>query len=148
MYSDKSDVIYNQSGVIPYRTRNNQCDILLITSLRRKRWIIPKGIIEGGLSARQSALKEAFEEAGIEGILDPGSVGKYSYKKWGGVCQVTVYACQVIKEHHEWPEMGMRERRWSSSEEVVNRINDENLLKLVRKFITQKCPGDQANRYD
>src|SRR5210317_1534724 len=55
----KSDYFCRQSGVIPYRVRKGNLEILLITSRRERRWIIPKGIIEPDYSARNSAAKEA-----------------------------------------------------------------------------------------
>ena len=43
----EQDISYiEQSGVIPYRIQEGKIEILLITSLKKKRWIIPKGIIE------------------------------------------------------------------------------------------------------
>ena len=48
----KSDYFCRQSGVIPYRVRKGNLEILLITSRRERRWIIPKGIIEPDYSAR------------------------------------------------------------------------------------------------
>ena len=37
---------FDQSGVIPYRKKNNKVEVMLVTSIRRKKWIIPKGFIE------------------------------------------------------------------------------------------------------
>ncbi len=44
------DYFYNQSAVIPFRFRRDKLEVLLITSRRRKRWIIPKGIVEQDLT--------------------------------------------------------------------------------------------------
>jgi 8-oxo-dGTP pyrophosphatase MutT (NUDIX family) len=137
MFWKESEIIYKQSAVLPYRIRDNNYEILLITSLHKKRWIIPKGIIEKGLSARQSALKEAFEEAGIKGILQPYPLGNFSYEKWGGICRVSVYPCEVMQESDEWPEMNVRERRWFSIQDVTKKIDNEDLLKLIKKFIAK-----------
>ena len=40
---------------------------MLITSIRMCRWTFPKGNVEPGLTARQDAEFEAFEEAGVMG---------------------------------------------------------------------------------
>ena len=77
------DSIYRQSGVIPYRLGSGDVEVLLITSLQKKRWIIPKGIIEYGYSHQESAENEAYEEAGIEGQIDPSPIGEYRLQKWG-----------------------------------------------------------------
>ena len=41
--------------------RNSQIEILLVTSLNSKRWILPKGWLEPELSAAENAAREAFE---------------------------------------------------------------------------------------
>lgn len=56
---------FPQSGAIPYRWYAQQLQVLLTTSRRNKRWIIPKGLIEYHLSAADSAAQEAWEEAGV-----------------------------------------------------------------------------------
>jgi 8-oxo-dGTP pyrophosphatase MutT (NUDIX family) len=53
--------------VIPYRIRDGKIEVMLITSSTRKRWIIPKGMIEPDMTPQDSAAKEAWEEAGIIG---------------------------------------------------------------------------------
>jgi 8-oxo-dGTP pyrophosphatase MutT (NUDIX family) len=67
--------LYQQSGVIPYRRVQNQLEILLITSIRRGRWIIPKGLVEPHLSPAESACQEAWEEAGVVGQVDSKPLG-------------------------------------------------------------------------
>jgi len=85
MSDPEKKIIYPQSGILPYRYTKNKLEILLITSLRKKNWIIPKGLIEQGMTPQESALKEAFEEAGIEGRITGSVIGHYSYEKWGGM---------------------------------------------------------------
>ncbi|MCA1558080.1 MAG: NUDIX hydrolase, partial [Acidobacteria bacterium] len=95
---------YNQSGVIPYRVRGAEVEVMLITSRRRSRWIIPKGIVDLGKTPEASALKEAYEEAGIEGEAASEELGEYEYDKWGGVCKVKVYLMHVMSVLENWPE--------------------------------------------
>ena len=78
---------YRQSSVLPYRLIGNRVEIMMITSTKRKRWILPKGIVEPDMTPAESAAKEAMEEAGVEGEVSPVSIGKYHYKKWGGLCR-------------------------------------------------------------
>ena len=70
IYQDllKLEVNFSQSAVIPYRLSKNGLEILLITSLKRKHWIVPKGYIEFNLTPFESAKKEAYEEAGVLGF--------------------------------------------------------------------------------
>ena len=41
-----------------------------ITSRNGKRWVIPKGWIDPGQTAGETALQEAWEEAGLTGALE------------------------------------------------------------------------------
>jgi len=63
----KPTFLVERSGVIPYGRRDGAVEVLLITSSDGQHWVIPKGVIEPGMSAAESAAKEAYEEAGIRG---------------------------------------------------------------------------------
>src|SRR6185295_6322277 len=76
-----------QAGAIPIRNGR----ICLITSSNGKRWVIPKGLIEPNHTAGEAALQEAWEEAGLVGVLQQEPVGSYLYDKWCGTCHVTVF---------------------------------------------------------
>jgi 8-oxo-dGTP pyrophosphatase MutT (NUDIX family) len=128
---NNSSWIYNQSGVIPFRLQRDKLQILLITSRRKKRWVIPKGIIEGGLSPEESASKEAYEEAGITGTVRSRMVGQYQYKKWGGTCTVKVYLLEVKEVMEDWPEAFFRDRQWVSISEAQKRIEEADLRKII-----------------
>jgi ADP-ribose pyrophosphatase YjhB (NUDIX family) len=88
--------------------------ILLITSLTTKRWIIPKGWLAEGLTAAEAAAREALEEAGVTGKITSQPIGSFHYlkerKDGGGVpCSVDVFALEVTGQLDEWPEKGARE---------------------------------------
>src|SRR5579871_2198175 len=83
--------------------------VCLITSRSGRRWIIPKGMMEVGKTAAEIALQEAWEEAGLVGVLG-SPVGTYEYEKYGGTCLVTVYLMQVHAAREHWPECGERRR--------------------------------------
>src|SRR5688572_24972400 len=53
-----------QAAAIPFREDGGRIEVLLIRR-KDKPWGIPKGNIDTGRSARESALNEAREEAGI-----------------------------------------------------------------------------------
>ena len=124
------DWIYDQSGVIPFRIKKGEIQILLITSQSKKRWIIPKGIIEDYLSPEESAIKEAYEEAGIEGN-SIAEMGEYQYNKWSGTCNVKVFLFEVDKEFEYWPESWFRERKWMSVKHAEKYIKEQPLRKMI-----------------
>lgn len=73
-----------QYGALPYRINDHEkLEVLLITSRETGRWVIPKGNPIKGLSGYQTALQEAFEEAGAVGNISETAIGDYLYWKRG-----------------------------------------------------------------
>ncbi len=124
---------YTQSAVLPYRILDGRVEILLVSSRRKKRWVLPKGVVEPGLSAVDSAVKEAWEEAGLEGLATAHTVGTYRYEKWGGVCTVQVFPLQVERLSESWPE-STRDRRWFAPQEAARRVQEPDLKRLMTRF--------------
>lgn len=124
-----------QAGAVPVRGGR----ICLITSSNGKRWIIPKGVIEVGQTAGETALQEVWEEAGLVGSLSREPVGSYLYEKYGGTCHVTVFLMQVTEVAQEWPERELRERTWVSLAGALDRIEDPALADLVRKALSKRA---------
>ncbi|HPT50019.1 MAG TPA: histidine phosphatase family protein [Accumulibacter sp.] len=126
---------YTQSGVLPYRRKNGELQIMVVASRKGTRWVIPKGVRELELSLRDSAVKEAFEEAGIRGLVDEEPIGVFDYKKWDGVCQVTVFPLAVTEcvTRKHWEE-SHRKRRWFNVKKVLKRIDEPGLRKLVKEL--------------
>src|SRR5688572_15970785 len=104
------DSYVRQAAAIPFRNGR----VCLVTSSNGKRWVIPKGLIEPGQTAGETALQEAWEEAGLLGALRPEPIGSYRYEKWCGVCHVTVFALDVTEMAQQWPERDLRQRVWLS----------------------------------
>ncbi|MFW6296494.1 MAG: NUDIX hydrolase [Halothece sp.] len=127
---------FEQSGVIPYRIQDGKVEILLITSRKKKRWVIPKGLVETEMSSQDSAAKEAWEEAGIIGEVLPDLVGTYQYKKCGGICQVDVFLLRVERLLDEWLESD-REREWLSVKEAVKRLREKALKRIIQELPEQ-----------
>jgi len=129
----KSLWLYHQSAVIPFQRINESVEILLITSSKGKRWLIPKGIIESDMSPQDSAANEAFEEAGIAGVVYPDMLGSYTYEKWGGLCSVEVYLMHVETILAKWLEEGFRQRLWVPVQCAGEWIENRDLLHIIAK---------------
>lgn len=130
MTRTRPDGYYRQSAVIPYRVRDGGLEFLLITSRKRKRWVLPKGIHEPHLSAGESAAQEALEEAGVRGRVSAQPVGRYDYRKWGGTCTVEVYTLGVEEVLERWPEQ-FRTREWLPPEEAASRVDEPAVSDLL-----------------
>ncbi|MEN8204922.1 MAG: NUDIX hydrolase [Pseudomonadota bacterium] len=129
----KAGYFHRQSGVIPYRVRKGELEILLITSRKKRRWIIPKGIIEPDFTARHSAAKEAFEEAGAMGDVHDKLLGRYQHRKLGRDCTVKVYPMRVTRTYKVWEEAD-RDREWVSLKKALKRISNGGLKRVLRKL--------------
>jgi phosphohistidine phosphatase len=129
------DYFFTQSGVLPYRRVDGKLEIMVVASRKGTRWVIPKGVKEPELSLRDSAEKEAFEEAGVRGQVDEEAIGNFDYKKWGGVCNVVVFPMEVSESvpEAEWEE-SHRERRWLEAKDARRMLDERALRKLVDKL--------------
>ncbi len=115
-------------------------DVLLITSRGTGRWIIPKGWPIDGLNGPETALQEAWEEAGVRATaVQKDPVGQYSYDKVlddGTAQQVvtSVYRIQVTDLADDYPEADQRERCWVSPQIAAERVQEPELRDLLRQM--------------
>ena len=126
-----SENTLRQSAVIAVHSRR----VCLIRSSSGKRWVVPKGRIERGHSASETALREAWEEAGLVGTLRRAPIGRYIYEKAGATCHVTLYYMRVTKVANSWPEQSRRRRRWVHGSTAADRITNPKLRKLLRRAL-------------
>lgn len=125
--NDSTDYV-RQAAALPVR-RGKIC---VITSSNGKRWIIPKGQIELGQTAGETALQEAWEEAGLVGVAQADPLGSYLYEKLGGTYHVLVYLMHVTEAATDWPERDLRQRSWVTPEELLDRVDDPGLTEMLR----------------
>ena len=76
----KSDM-RTQFAALCHRRRAGRTEVLLVTSRGTGRWIAPKGWPVAGLTPAETALQEAWEEAGVRGRVEDLCLGLYSYVK-------------------------------------------------------------------
>lgn len=124
---------YRQSSVIPYRLKKGRLEILVIASSGNKHCVVPKGIHDPGLSAQESAGREAFEEAGARGTVDENSLGTYTQEKWGATTRVEVFPMRVdeLIPEAEWEETH-RGRQWLSAEKAIRKLKQPALGPMIR----------------
>lgn len=128
---------FTQSAIIPYSLKDGELQILLITSIRKKKWIIPKGFIEFNLSAFESAKKEAFEEAGVIGTNETIELGSFTIKKYGGRTNIVVYSMEVEKFKDDYPEKNLRKRNWFTVEEAIETISIPEVIKMIETLAVE-----------
>ncbi len=112
-------------------------EVLMVTSLNAKRWILPKGWPMKNRSLAGAAQQEAWEEAGVIGQAHETSVGFYTYAKntKGGLplsCRVEVFRIDVADLARDWPERSRRKRKWVRPEEAAEAVDEPELQALLR----------------
>lgn len=108
--------------------------ICLVTSKSGKCWVIPKGSISKGKTASETALLEAWEEAGLTGKLHNDPVGSYSYSKSGLTHLVTVFLMEVSIVNDIYPEHRQRLRKWVSIQEATTLLLEKDLLDILQSL--------------
>ena len=103
--------------------------------------MIPKGWIEPGQTAGETALQEAWEEAGLVGSLDREPIGSYLYEKEGNTYHVIVFVMRVTQVTQDWQERSVRERAWVSPAGFLDRIDDVGLADIFR--LAALHPGEE-----
>lgn len=130
-----------QVAALPYALVDGRVTFLLVTSRRTGRWIYPKGSMIEGRTAAESAAQEAYEEAGVEGVIAEEPIGTYRTIKKGGlarhVVEVDLYPLLVTRQLDSWPEMDRRHRHWVAIREARRLLNDPMLNELTAKLNRQ-----------
>jgi 8-oxo-dGTP pyrophosphatase MutT (NUDIX family) len=128
-----------QYAALPYRHDDETVEVLLVTSLGTKRWIIPKGWPMSGRRPHEAAAREALEEAGVVGTVGSEAIGTYRYDKRrkGGAsvpCDVEVFPLDVGLQRKRWREKGRREVKWLPPEEAAKTVSDAGLGEIILEW--------------
>ncbi len=135
-----------QVAALPWRQQRGRTEVLLVTSRRTRRLIIPKGWPMAGCAPDRAAEIEAMEEAGVYGTTGPVPLGSYRYDKLletppGSAgppvavpVQVTVFPLRVGLLLPQWKEAAERERLWIGAGEARSVIGDPGLAALVARL--------------
>lgn len=70
-----------QAAAVCYRRRGASVEFLLVNTNGGNKWTFPKGDPDPRLSHSQSAEQEAWEEAGVEGRIEPRHFHLYIHSK-------------------------------------------------------------------
>jgi 8-oxo-dGTP pyrophosphatase MutT (NUDIX family) len=123
-----------QAAAIPIKAGQ----VCLVTSTSGKRWVIPKGCLEPGKTANEIALQEAWEEAGLVGMLEREPVGSYLYEKLGNTYHVLVFILRVTEVADIWPEASWRQRVWLKPTQALTRLGEVGLQAILRGALSRE----------
>jgi 8-oxo-dGTP pyrophosphatase MutT (NUDIX family) len=128
------EVEFTKSAVIPYRLNNGKLEILLVTSIKKKNWIVPKGYIEFNLTPFESAKKEAYEEAGVVGSNETVEVGQFINEKKNRKELIKVYTMEVDEELNDYPEKNLRKRKWFTFDEAMDKVQNPQIKNFIKRL--------------
>jgi 8-oxo-dGTP pyrophosphatase MutT (NUDIX family) len=112
-----------QVAAVCYRKRAATVEFLLVNTNGGNKWTFPKGCTDLRLSHSQAAAREALEEAGAVGIIEPRHFHLYVHSKgvfWqpSGVQEFVVKAFLMEVTRLRQPGEAMRNPTWFSAEEA------------------------------
>lgn len=122
-------------GVVWRRNDRGVIEILLIQDAK-ERWTIPKGHIEEGETAKQTAEREIAEETGLQKMDMQGFLGKinFRYRRQQSLVLMTteIFLVQAKGDTDDIrPEEWMKGIRWFPATEALDEIEYEDIGKLI-----------------
>jgi len=114
-------------GVVPYREKEDGTIDILVVSTAKDNWILPKGNLIKRIGKKRTALREAFEEAGVLGKITDKKGETYEGKEE----TLHLYPMKVKTLLAVWPEQTKRKRRWIRPEKAGRWIKRKSMQRAV-----------------
>ncbi len=141
-----------QAGALCIRgSKTSPLEVLLVASLRNGRWGLPKGHIEANESSKETAAREAFEEAGILGSAETEPFGTFCYFKDtdNPRYRVTVHLLKLRSMASAFPEKTTRKAKWFPLDEAAREASQPGLRELLANVARRvKLSTRIGRRYD
>jgi len=128
-----------QVAAVCYRRHASSIEFLLVNTNGGNKWTFPKGAPEPSLSHSQAAEREAWEEAGVRGHIEPRHFHLYIHSKgvfWKtpGVREFVVKAFLMEVEGTEESHEPMRNPTWYAPEEARKILAKGREVKYAREM--------------
>ncbi|MEO9772768.1 NUDIX hydrolase [Roseibium sp.] len=127
-----------QIAALCCRQGDNEPEILLVSTRGTGRLILPKGWPEKDKPAYETAVIEAYEEAGVVGEPDSRAMG--SFRSFKGLSdglrirtKVLVFRIRFKKQLQSFPEIGQRKLFWLPLSEAIEAVDEPALGRFLRK---------------
>ena len=128
-----------QVAAICYRRHGTAVEFLLVNTNGGNKWTFPKGSPSANMSHSQAAEREAAEEAGALGTIEPRHFHLYIHSKgvfWqaGGVQEFVVKAFLMEVHGTRRPDEMQRNPTWFSAEEAQQRLTKGREVKYAHEL--------------
>lgn len=128
-----------QVAAVCYRRRGSGIEFLLVNTNGGGKWTFPKGSTDPRLSHSQAAEREAAEEAGALGTIEPRHFHLYLHSKgvfWqpGGVQEFVIKAFLMEVHQMRRPDESNRKPTWVTAEEAKRRLAKGREMKYFREL--------------
>lgn len=123
-------------GVVFRRAANSQEVEILLIQDAKNRWTIPKGHIEEGETAKETAGREVCEETGLKEVKVLNWLGKinFRYRRQQSLVLMTteIFLVRALGDTNDiTPEEWMNGIQWFSAAEALDKIEYEDIGKLI-----------------
>jgi len=130
-----------QVAAVCYRRENSHAEFLLVNTNGGNKWTFPKGAPDARLSHSQAAEREAREEAGAVGVIDPRHFHVYIHSKgvfWQpkGVQEYVVKAFLMDVRQTVRPHEDFRNPTWFDGEQARAILAKGREVKYARELQT------------
>ena len=130
-----------QVAAVCYRRQNSHVEFLLVNTNGGRKWTFPKGCPDARLSHSQAAEREAREEAGVIGVIEPRHFHIYIHCKgvfWqpGGVQEYVVKAFLMDVHQTRRPDEDFRNPTWFDTDETRVVLAKGREVKYARELHT------------
>jgi ADP-ribose pyrophosphatase YjhB (NUDIX family) len=135
------------AGGVVWRKQNGKGVEILLIQDAKDRWTIPKGHIEDGETAKQTAEREVGEETGLKKMEVQNWLGKihFRYRRQNSLVLMTteIFLIEAKGDTNALtPEDWMNGIKWMSSNEALEKIEYDDIGKLIllglKKIRTKK----------
>jgi 8-oxo-dGTP pyrophosphatase MutT (NUDIX family) len=128
-----------QVAAVCYRGRGHSVEFLLVNTNGGSKWTFPKGDPESSLSHGQAAQREAWEEAGVRGSIEPRHFHRYIHSKgvfWKppGAREFVIKAFLLEVEMEGQPPETTRNPTWFGPEEAKKILAKGREIKYAREL--------------
>ncbi len=134
-------------GIVFRRTKDGRDVEFLLIQDAKNRWTIPKGHIEEGETSKQTAEREIGEETGLQQMDMLQWLGKinFRYRRQTSLVLMTteIFLVRAKGDTNKLkPEDWMNDCKWLSSKDALDKIEYEDIGKLMLVALTKIRKGN------